>query len=212
MKIKNIEILGEGYVYCKSSFYSAQDILSNFSNNKFSLGINKLIDEIDAGNWAASYLLSMYKHRPKDFVLFHQPKIIINNESASLFECSKISCYMDKLDPLFSSNSKSVKKLVKLGLNKSKLDYSCEDLKKIFKIDDERFEKPLVSSGNEIFKAMAAIGFSWGKEIFCFPWLSGRRFASYHQNLTDLLQILENLGKLVIIPIGISRTKLDELY
>ena len=61
--------------------------------------------------------------------------------------------------------------------------------------------------GNEIFKAMAAIGFSYKKEIFCFPWLSNRRFESYHENLTTLLQILEKLGKTVIIPVGISPPK-----
>jgi hypothetical protein len=77
----------------------------------------------------------------------------------------------------------------------------------LFCIDNERFERPLKGVGNEIFKAMAAIGFSYKKEIFCFPWLSNRRFESYHKNLTALLQILENLGKTVIIPIGISPSK-----
>ena len=206
MKISNISIKNEGYVYCKSSFYSAQDSLSNYLCYSFSRGINKLIGEIDSGNWAISYLLSMYKHRPEDFILFEQPKVAINNKCVSLNELSEFSCYMDELDPLFSTTS-SVKEHIIQGLDYSKLGCSYDDVKNLFYIDSERFERPIDCVGNEIFKAMAAIGFSYKKEIFCFPWLSNRRFESYHENLTTLLQILESLEKTVIIPVGISPPK-----
>ena len=78
----------------------------------------------------------------------------------------------------------------------------------MFYIDSDRFERPLKNVGNEIFKAMAAIGFSYNKEVFCFPWLSNSRFESYHENLTTLLQVLEKSKKTVIIPIGISPQKI----
>ena len=206
MKINNIGIKNEGYVYCKSSFYSAQDNLFNYSCYSFSPGINKLIGEIDSGNWAISYLLSMYKHRPEDFVLFEQPKVAVNNKWLYLNELSEFSCYMDKIDPLFSADN-SVKEYIKQGLDHSRLNCSYDDIKNLFYIDSERFERPLKGVGNEIFKAMAAIGFSYKKEIFCFPWLSNRRFESYHENLTTVLQILENLKKTVIVPVGISPQK-----
>ncbi len=206
MEISNISIKNDGYVYCKSSFYSAQDSLSDHSCYSFSRGINKLIGEIDSGNWAVSYLLSMYKHRPEDFVLFEQPIVAVNNKLISLNELSEFSCYMDKIDPLFSADN-SVKEHIKQGLDHSKLNCSYDDIKNLFYIDSERFERPLKGVGNEIFKAMAAIGFSYKKEVFCFPWLSNSRFESYHENITGLLQILENLGKTVIIPVGISPPK-----
>ena len=206
MEISNISIKNDGYVYCKSSFYSAQDSLSNHSCYSFSRGINKLIGEIDSGNWAVSYLLSMYKHRPEDFVLFEQPIVAVNNKWISLNELSEFSCYMYKIDPLFSANN-SVKEHIKQGLDYSKLNCSYDDIKNLFYIDSERFDRPLKGVGNEIFKAMAAIGFSYKKEVFCFPWLSNSRFESYHENLTGLLQILENLEKTVIIPVGISPQK-----
>lgn len=205
MKISNISIKSEGYVYCKSNFYSSQDILNNTSFN-FGVGINKLIGEIDSGIWAISYLLSMYKHRPEDFVLFKQPKVTVNSQVISLNELSEISCYMDKLDPLFSTDN-SVKELIMQGLEHSKLNFSHEEIKNLFHINSERFERPLTGVGNEIFKAMAAIGFSYEKEIFCFPWLSNKRFESYHKNLTTLLKILENLKKTVVIPVGIYLPK-----
>ena len=202
MSIEKISITNNGYIHCKSNFYSSQDILDDVNFN-FGVGTNKLIGEIDSGNWAISYLLSMYKHRPKDFTLFEQPKVTVNNKLISLNELSKFVCYMDRLDPLFTSNH-SVKKLIMQGLKHSKLNCSYDDIKNLFHIDSERFERPLTGTGNEIFKAMAAIGFSYKKEIFCFPWLSNKRFENYHQNLTTLFQILDSLEKIVILPVGIK--------
>lgn len=201
MIFNNIKVQNEGYVYCKSNFYSAQDVLIGDLNYTFSTGINRLSGEIDSGIWAISYLLSMYTYRPKDFILFGEPNVIINNESFDLSVLSKHSCYMDKLYPLFSSNA-TVKKIVLRGLNYSKLDYSPNDVKDLFHIDNNHFEQSLACAGNETFKAMAAIGYCYNKEIFCFPWLSNKRFKSYHENLSILLETLESLKKVVIIPIG----------
>lgn len=201
MKIKNINITNQGHVICKSNFYSAIDVISKNISYNFSSGINKLVGDIDSGKWAISYLLSMHKHRPKDFILFDQPNVTVNGMLMSLNELSDFSCYMDTLHPLFSE-TKSVKNLVEKGLKHSESNYSIADIKDLFCIDAERFNRPLKGVGNEIFKAMAAIGFSHKKELFCFPWLSARRFEGYHENLSTLLQILKNLEKTVIIPIG----------
>lgn len=206
MKISNINVQNDGFVYCKSSFYSAQDTLSINPQYTFFEGVNKLIGEIDSGNWAISYLLSMYEHRPEDFILFAPLEASVNNQLISLKELSKFSCYMDKLYPLFSTKN-SVKKMVIKGLNYSKLDCSYSNIKELFYLSDDRFERPLSGVGNEIFRAMAAIGYSYKKEIFCFPWMSNKRFEYYHGNLTVTLEILESLKKVVIVPVGMSSSK-----
>lgn len=201
MVINSIKVQNEGYIFCKSNFYSALDGLSSDSGYTFFTGVNKLIGEIDSGIWAVSYLLSMYKYRPEDFILFGKPKVIINSKILSLSELSEFSCYMDKIYPLFSTDN-SVKELVAQGLDDSKLNYSPNDIKDLFHMDSERFERPLAGVGNEIFRAMAAIGYCRKKELFCFPWLSNMRFENYHGHLIDLLDILEHLKKTVILPIG----------
>lgn len=201
LKIEKISIVNEGYVHCHSCFYSSQDLLTAESKYSFSTGNNKLHGEIDSGVWAISYLLSMYNYRPKDFTLFKLPEIMVNNSVISLKDFSKFACYMDSLYPTFSSNV-SISKLVLNGLKRNGLSYTPEDVRRLFHIDNERFERPLAGVGNEIFKSMAAIGFSYKKEVFCFPWLSRRRFDSYSRNLTDSLEVLESLNKTIILPIG----------
>ena len=204
MEINNISIKNDGYVYCKSNFYSAQDFLNSDFIYNFSKGINKLCGEIDSGTWAISYLISMYKYRPKDFVLFEPPKITINDNSFNLNDFFEYTCYMDKIYPLFANNS-TVEKLIVKGLKHSKSEYSTEEIKRLFKLDNERFKRSLNGTGNEVFKAMAAIGFAYGKEVFCFPWFSNMRFKNYHKNITDLLDVLSNLNKIVILPLGVDK-------
>ena len=201
MKIKNIHIENEGYVYCRSKFYSVQDILPCGASYDFAMGKNELTGEIDSGVWAASYLLSMYGVNKQDFILFQPPQVTVNGTHLSLEALSAYTCYMDEMYPLFSDESK-VNTLVTRELEKSKLKYTSMEVKDLFQVENERFERPLAGVGNEIFRAMAAIGFAANKQVFCFPWLSKMRFGSYHGHLLNVLDILESLGKMIVLPTG----------
>lgn len=201
MKIKKITIKNEGYIQCRSGFYTSQDGLSADEEYCFHTGINKLCGEIDSGVWAVSYLLSMYKHNIKEFILFDNPEVTVNDTVMPLDDFLRYSCYMDESYPLFSTKN-SVEKMVAKGIRKNKLDYSTEEIRDLFCIHPARFERPLTGVGNEIFKCMAAIAYCHEKEGYCFPWLSKMRFASYHYNMTGLLEILARLDKIVISPRG----------
>ena len=201
MKIEKIKIQNEGYVYCRSGFYTAFDVPSKNNKYEFVRGINKLIGEIDSGNWAISYLLSMYTHKPEDFTLFEEVKVFVNDEIMSVDKLAEYSCYIDETYPLFSTDF-SIRELVKDGIEKNKLNYSPDDIKDLFCIDSQRFERPVKCVGNERFRAMSAIGFCNNKEIYCFPWLSHHRYEAFHRNLSGLMEILESLNKIVIVPIG----------
>ncbi len=198
MKFSNITIVSDGYVFCKSCYYSCRDILRD---NKFSFlkGINVLNGGIDSGNWAVSYLISMYPFKTKDFVLFKETEVLIDGCKTALCDINKYSCYMDDSYPLFSK--KSVKFLVEQGLKKHKLNYTADEIRELFCIDKERFTRPISAVGNEVFKAMAAIGYSNLKQIYCFPWMSKMRFNGFHTHLTELLEILKKLDLTVILPI-----------
>lgn len=203
MKIDTIKIRSSGCVYCKSEFYSAQDSISENKEYIFFPGINKLAGDIDSGSWAISYLISMYNCRSKDFILFDKTKVELNGEAVDVSELSDAACYMDKSYPLFSSK-KAVRQLVLQGIKRSHIELSADEVMSIFHISEDRFDRPLKGVGNEIFKAMAAIAYCNQKEILCFPWMSYRRYDGYHYNLSGVLEILESLNKIVILPIGVK--------
>lgn len=170
-------------------------------NLVFSTGINKLYGEIDSGIWAVSYLLSMYKRKSDDFILFQDTKVSVNGNSVPIEEFLEYSCYMDKSYPLFSTK-KNIKDIIADSISKNKLNYSPNDIRDMFSIDEERFERPFSGVGNEIFKMMSAVGYVYGKQVFCFPWMSQKRFSSYHLHLTHSLEILTQLKKIIILPLN----------
>ena len=199
MEINEIRIKSEGYVFCKSSFYSVCDILTNqeFCLNR---GINILSGEIDSGVFGISYMLSMYdKIDLKNN--FFTTEIFVNGTSMALSELTKYSCYLDQSYCMFSSK-KPVNKLVMQALVKSGISYSPNEICNMFQISDFRFERPIDATGNERFKAMAAIAFSNGKQVFCFPWLSKMRYNSFNKHMISLMDTLTSQGKIVVLPIG----------
>lgn len=200
MKFDSMTVWGDGWVFCKSNFYTVVDILPREKYDFYS-GVNTLIDEIDSGIWALSYMLSMYSHRKEDFALMSDPIIRVNEQMISLEDLSDWACYMDLTDPLFQSEA-SVKALVSAGLQKRSALHTAEDIATLFHISQDRFTRPLTGVGNEIFKAMAAIGYSYGKQLFCFPWLSQKRFEGYHNHLPDVLNTLKSLNAMVLCPVG----------
>jgi len=200
MKIENIAIKNDGYVKCESCFYMSKDVLDG-DEYHFSSGVNLLRGEIDSDNWAISYLMSMYDPKNEEIILFEPAELSVNGETMKLSDFMKYSCYMDKSYPLFSSKT-PIKKLVSDSIKKNKKEYSADYIRELFNISDFRFERSLSGVGHEIFRAMAAIGYVNNKQVFCFPWMSMRRFKAYNNHMSDLLNILDLLGAVVILPLG----------
>lgn len=70
-------------------------------------------------------------------------EIIVNGTEMSIDELSEYTCYMDEsFYPLFSTG-KSVRKLIMQGIKKNKLDCTPDDIKALFELDDQRFERPV---------------------------------------------------------------------
>ncbi len=207
MKFDSIKIKSDGYIDCRSCFYFVQDVMEELVYD-FSVGVNTLSGEIDSGNWGVSYLLSMYgsehKYEANKKYLsatLSSSTVMVNNEIMSMEQLWKYTCYMDEIYPLFSTK-KTVRRLIERGIKKNDLSQSAEDIRELFHIDEQRFERPIKAVGNERFKAMAAVGYVYGKQVFCFPWLSKRRFDAFHYQIVDALCVLTTLEKIVILPYG----------
>lgn len=198
--IKSIVIQNDGYIECKSNFYRTLDVLNQSSKYVFSSGVNKMVGEIDSGIWGISYLISMY-HFIDQRLLFLPFQALVNDEIWDMNKLSKYTCYMDESYPLFNKRT-TIRKMIDRRVSKSRISQSSEQICQLFKLTDARLDRSLKEVGNERFKAMAAIAYSYGKEVFCFPWLSRKRFDYYQQNLTDLLHILDSLNMIAIVPIG----------
>ena len=95
------------------------------------------------------------------------------------------------------------KKCIERALQISQLPYTSDEIRNIFYLSgsEERFERDLQYVGIEIWRISMAIGFAYGKEIFCFPWLNERDLnyfeVMYKQNI---IHFLKEQGKIVLVP------------
>ncbi len=199
MRVNNIVLKGSGYVRCHSCFYTSEDGIDDINVYELSSGTNEMIGEIDSGIWATSYLLSMYTIRPKDFILFENTILTVNDRETNLKDFSKYTCYLDEMYPLFSTGT-TVEKKIACGVKKSKSEKTTKEICEMFELTPERLNRPLRAVGNERYRAMAAIGYAYGKEVFCMPWFSNGRIKYFHMHFKTIQKVLEKERKVFIFP------------
>ncbi|MBQ8371482.1 MAG: hypothetical protein IJX38_02195 [Clostridia bacterium] len=208
MNIDNIKIKCNASIRCSSVLYTAQDSLDG-REYEFNRGLNRMRGQIDSGIFGISYLISMYGKTPKksDIFIYEEPQVLVNGQPMSLSELTEYSCYLDISNSLFS-HKKTVREQVTEGLGKSGLPYTADKICEMFGMEPFRFDRPIRGTGNERYKAMAAIGFSLGKQVFCFPWLSEKGFKATNNHMPYLVEILSDDGKIVILP---AANELDDI-
>lgn len=79
--------------------------------------------------------------------------------------------------------------------------YSTDEIKSIFHLTDNRFDRPLNQVSGEIWFISAAVLFSLDKDIFCFPWLNMRDYFRFESmNEFGIIDFLKKRKKLVLVP------------
>ena len=189
-----------GYVECRSTSMVVSNTLNDFHRKvTFTVGVNALRSEPDSGSWALSYMLSMYRHRPKDFMM-DPPPVKVDGQNVPLRELTKSACYLNTLDPLFSSRRRTVESLVTEGIRKNKLSVSPQEIMELCGMTECRFNRPVTATSTEMLNAMAAIGHCWGRHVFCLPWMSKDVVKTFGHHMDFLLKGLTALGHIVIYP------------
>ena len=198
MLMKEIIIKLNGYINCKSDFYSVCDVFDNQEIHLFRK-VNILNGSIDSGIFGASYLLSMCNQiSKKDFQ--GEQIAFVDGKETSITDLAAQACFMSNCFRLFSTR-RSVSYLVSNALKQHNSNRMVEEIRELFQIDKERFGKSIDATGHERYKAMAAVAYSHNKDIFCFPWFSKKRFECFNRNITNLLDILAALNKIVVLPL-----------
>lgn len=141
-------------------------------------------------------------------------KIMLNGYEILAQELSVYSAFLtEKIIPEINciENLGSAKECIQKALDVSGQKYTVEDIKSIFHLSDERFDRPLDCVSGEIWIISMAIQFALGKEIFCFPWLN-MQYISKFIGMCELgiIDFLRSTGKIVLIPT--SQKKIVKKY
>lgn len=188
-----------GYFTCKSTYFSSHCTIDNYFIT-LKNGINYFHGDIDSQGFCLSYVLSMYKkEKGRSIILCDGLNVSVDNVKVDIQDVSGQAFYMDKLNALVKKTI-SVKRLVKKGLKKSGMNLTYEQVRDLFGITKERFNRPIRQVGIELYRCLAAIGFAYGKEVFCFPWLSSKMYNYYKCSLMHISKVLESYDKVIIMP------------
>lgn len=197
--IKNIKLFNfQGVANCKDiNRQSTESFLK--INYLFESGNSYgLISDFGLGSWGLATAIGG-RCAPD-----YSGNIFIDGNKVTISDMSKVSCFVR--ENLFEGiNSEqdlmSPKKCIENALDISHLDFSFTQIKKMFFLSDERFEKNLSLSSGEIWTISIAVNFALGKDVFIYPWLNVLDFDVYdiHCKL-GIIDLLKRYGKIVIAP------------
>ena len=191
-------------VDCKSDLYQSRESFLKCSFKLSAGEVYGVISDFGYGSWG---LVTCLAGRGNDG---HSGTVIIDGRPVTLLELSHYACVIsEKNFPNVNTpdNLLTPKECIEKALSISMQPFSTLDIKRLFKLTNERFERSLDKVSGEIWQISAAVNFSLGKDIFCFPWLNEfdiSRFEIFSE--TGVLDFLKKQGKIVLVPS--SQTKI----
>lgn len=160
----------------------------------FPPGINVLAGEAEHGGAGLSLLLS-------GRCGFGGCTVKIDGREVTRRELEKSSCIVGHA-PVHSENV-PFKRLAERGLRRNKVSgLTFDSLSERFMLTPERYGRPLAYMGNERLRASLALGYAYGKSIFCTTLLSAQSWEKlYRYALEPYLEQLREDGKTVILAV-----------
>jgi hypothetical protein len=95
------------------------------------------------------------------------------------------------------NNLLTAKICIEKALGISKVAFTTQEIKSLFQLSDDRFERDLSYVSGEIRRISIAIGFALGREIFCYP-----KFNTHEIGDSDFdnVKVLKKHNKLILMP------------
>lgn len=194
----------EGIFYPSlKNFGSIIDDITDLHCKFHSGNIYGIIGECGSGGWGLSYVLS-----GRDTC--QQQRIYINENRVSQKDLEELGWYVgDGITKSgFFDNEKSILKQLQYGLKKNNNNISIDEIVQKFKLSQDRLNSKLSKLSWEKWRASIAIGYAYGKKVFCFPWLNTAQVNDLILNtgFHIYLDILKQEGSIIIIPTNKKET------
>lgn len=183
-----------GGANCQSALYSSKEGFLPISYTFSSGNIYGVVSDFGLGSWA---LASCVGGRGDCL----EGEIFLNRQKINPEALQKYSCFIGEkiFDPINTKDHLlSAKECIEKALFISKIPYTVQEIKDLFELSDERFERDLNNVSGEIYRISAAIGFAMNKEIFCYPWFNTRDIA-VHISI-NIIKKLKTLNKIILFP------------
>jgi ABC-type dipeptide/oligopeptide/nickel transport system ATPase subunit len=195
--------------YCQSQLYSSKESFLPITYTFTGGSTYGLISEFGCGGWALATCLG---GRCDELL---EGEIYLNDEQINCVDLQRYSCFVGEnsfYDATSVVETLTVRECIDNAIKISGIPYSSQEIKDMFSLSDERFERDLNHVSGEIRRISVAIGFALNREIFCYPWLNSREISSYVD--IKLVNTLKKHNKIIVIPTGRAsiRTPLRKVF
>lgn len=197
--IETIELINfQHLIECKGWLYQSRESFLPI-NYEFKKGnVYGFVSDFGCGSWGLSTCLGGWCSND------YSGKILLNNNLIFANQLTPYSCFVtEKIIPNINSSNLLLtpQECIAKALKISKQDFQIEEIRDIFCLSKNRFERSLDFSSGEIWHISMAINFALGKDIFCYPWLNlidiGRFKIAVELNIIDFLK---QTGKIIFVP------------
>ena len=157
-----------------------------------------LISDFGCGSWGMATCVGGRSSKQ------YSGRILLNEMEIAADELTKYSCFVSEniyTDLNLAQERSTPKACIERALAISLQPYSVDQIKALFCLSDERFERPLAYASGEIWFISIAINFALGKQIFCYPWLNARDIARFEIAYRHgIIKLIKDAGKIVLVP------------
>ncbi|MCM1117927.1 MAG: ATP-binding cassette domain-containing protein [bacterium] len=129
-------------------------------------------------------------------------KIFIDGKEETIDHIIKSSWYVgyDIYGARSPFRRKTVKEQIRNGILATHCQKDADAIQEMFRVSEERVGRTIGRVSGERWKASIAIGFAYGKKIFCYPWMNSQDVEHLKEQIKHSVQILIQNGCIVILP------------
>lgn len=186
-------------VSCVSSLFQSKEGFLKLNYSFLSGNVYGIVSDFGCGSWG---LVTCLGGRGSDY---YTGQILINGTVASPGDLLLYAAFIGE-NVFEGINSKrdilSPGKCIERALSISGQDYTVDEIKRMFSLSDERFERDLNYVSGETDRISIAVNFALGKDVYCFPWLNEHDICNVSKSI---LCILKEHKKIVLIPTSQKR-------
>ena len=202
LEVFNLEALCDCTLF---NYGVMRDLCNKFTYNFKSGKVYGIIGEFGTGGWALSYSLA---GKQKDY----NGVIKVNGNVVDYKILKGISCYVGEgieSKKLFGKKNTIIEQLDAGLKSKKNNSNNIEYIIQLFELSKERTNRIIEHISNERWKASIAIGYAYGKQIYCFPWLNSGEIMFLKEHIKLCIGILRKNGAIVIIPTCKEKSIMD---
>lgn len=197
--INSLKFIGfQDLVECQSLTFQSRESFLPITYEFKPRNIYGLISDFGCGSWGLTTCVGGRSSKQ------YSGKVLLNETEIAADELEKHACFVSEniyTGLNFEQELSTPRECIAKALSISSQPYSVDQIKSLFCLSDDRFERPLAYVSGEIWLISMAINFALGKQIFCYPWLNAMDFARFDIAYRHgIIKLMKNAGKIVLVP------------